>query len=296
MKKCYTISGLKSLYTLPKLDCCQITLNGRQFPSKRKTVAALQSLREANITTPIIIHYDFIYIISRYSMFKQSVKEAVMEEITGLLRYAEGDPNVLGIVMHTDWPIKKEFQVAPDKNQFITDNYSGSLWEVVKVRELIHKDVLEESVIEFVDDLKQHYHGNNTIKILLENTTKVGPQREGSLMWIKDLFIKYPYLNQYLGIVYDTEHHYAVTGEWLTIQQIDDLKFEVDTLIVHLNTVPKEVKPCSGKDRHSETTIEECSVNENDFYKDYTTKLDARNIPWVREVKEETMFREFDLL
>lgn len=293
MRKCYTISGLKSLYELPKMDCVQVTLNGRQFPAKRRTVAALQSLRESGVKTPIIIHYDFIYVISRYAMFKDSVQEAIMEEITGLLLYADSDPNTLGIIMHTDWPIKKEFQFTPDKNQFITDNYQGSLWDLAKIRNLITGDMVESSILKFVEDLTKHYEGKYSAKVFLENTTKVGPKREGTLQWILDLFVKHPNLSSVLGVVYDTEHHYAVTGEWLSVDDIIELNNNIP-MIVHLNTVPSEVKPCSGKDRHSETTTNECSVNTKSYYEEFACQLDSANIPWVREVKEDTMFREMN--
>ena len=65
---------------------------------------------------------------------------------------------------------------------------------------------------------------------------------------------------------------------------------------MHLNTIPAEVSPCSCKDRHSETDISECSLNSIDYYKAYSESLDKLGIPWVREVKEEAMTRELNLI
>lgn len=295
MKRNYTVAGIKALYELPRMDCCQITLNGRQFPSSRKTVAALQSLREAGIYVPIIVHYDFIYIVSRYLMFKKAVQEAIMEELTGLDAYASKDNNILGIVMHTDWPVKKEFRTSLNKPQFITDNYSGSLWDTILIKDHLslidNGAIVEASICKFYSDFKEHI-GSNHVKVYLENTTKVGPDKQGTLQWLTNVIHSHD-MESVFGIVYDTEHHYAVTGEWLEEPDIKTLQSNYD-LIVHLNTVPKNVKPFSNKDSHSFTTISECSLHDKLYYNQYSNMLDTLGIPWVREVKEETMLREWN--
>jgi len=294
MKRNYTISGLKSLQDLPSLGIAQFTLNGRQFPSNRRTVDNIKELRAKGCHTKLIIHYDFIYIISRYVMFKDSVRQAIISEICSIMDYAEHDKNVLGIVMHTDWPIKKEFQKAEDKKQFITDNYNSSVWDPVKIWDHID-NVVENSIVLFSEHLTKMYGRFLPIKVYLENTTKVGPHNEGALSWLMDLFARCPRLHHAFGIVYDTEHHFAVTGRWIDAEDVYKMYQAGTDVIVHVNTVPKEVIAGSCKDRHSETTIAECSVNSKEYYEAYTNYLDSKNIPWVREVHEETMFRELGL-
>ena len=151
-------------------------------------------------------------------------------------------------------------------------------------------DVVKKSIVEFFTTLTSV--GTFKTKVYLENTTKIGPCKEGSLQWILDLFHEFPMFKDQFGIVYDTEHHYAVDGEWLTIEQIKSIKDSGIDVIVHLNTVPKEVKPYSKTDRHSETTIYECAMHPWHFYKNYMDQLESLNILWVREVKEETINRE----
>lgn len=293
MKKCYTIAGLKSL---PKynLDLCQITLNGRQFPSSRKTIEALK--KTTSINTKIIIHYDYIYIVSRYLMFKKEVKSAIINEVVSLLDYAASDPRVVGIVMHTDWPLRKEYFYTKYKQEFIDDKYQGKLWDDNVISDYIDKEdhLIYDSILAFADDLIKVLDSSPACKVYLENTTKVGPFNTGTVEWLKNLLLKNPWTTTVYGLCYDTEHHFAVDGATLSTDQLKKIKSEVD-LIVHLNTIPSEVLPKSGKDRHSETTISECSQFNEDHYHNYTKVLDSLNIPWVREVKEDTMLRELNI-
>ena len=291
MRKCYTISGAKSLLEIEGLEVGQFTLNGRQFPSKRRTVETLKEVRSKGCHVKTVVHYDFIYIISRFSMFTASVKQAIISEVVDILKFADEDGNIEGVIMHTDYPLKKEFNSASDKAQFIKDNYNSSIWDSSSIERNMD-NVAEQSVLEFYEALKEK--GTFKTKVYIENTTKVGPYNEGSLDWIVDLFDRHPELKQYFGIVYDTEHHYAVSGYWLSVEDINYFKSIGLDVIVHLNTVPREVKPYSRRDRHSETTIYECYLHPSHYYEKFSSDLDNLGIVWVREVKSETMLREIN--
>lgn len=292
MRKCYTISPIKALTEIEGLELGQFTLNGRMFPSKRRTVENLKEVyNDMKCGVDSIVHYDFIYIISRFSMFSNSVKQAVIDEVVSILKYADECGKVKGVIMHTDFPLRKEVQSVTDKAQYIKDNYTSSVWDSVKIINNVD-NLTESSILEFYNELKRR--GEFKTKVFIENTTKIGPQNEGSLDWILDLFKTHPELKNYFGLVYDTEHHYAVSGQWLSIEDIKSIKNTGLDVIVHLNTVPKDVKPCSRKDRHSETTIFECSLNPSHYYENFTTELDQLGIIWVREVKSETMLREIN--
>ena len=184
-----------------------------------------------------------------------------------------------------------------DKVVFIEDNYKGAVWDTDAIKgstELIDSGfIIEKSICEFYKDFKEH-NANISVKVFLENTTKVGPSMQGSLKWIEDVIVEHDMQDVY-GIVYDTEHHFAVTGEWLEECKIKLLKDKFD-IIVHLNTVPSDVVPGSKKDSHSFTTIQECSQHSLEYYQQYINMLESYSIPWVREVKEETMEREWKQL
>lgn len=296
MNKNYTISNLNSVSEFPDLNICQVTLNGRNFPSTRKTVENIRKFRNSGFTTKVVLHYDFIYLVSRYILFKPHVRQAIIEEIRRINDYCSLDNNVLGIVMHTDWSLKKDYYKSNDKVQFIRDNYNSSLWDteyIVSIQDKLDDySFLEKSLVLFAEDFWKAVKTIN-IKILLENTTKVGPTDQGSLDWILDFIVRTRTESVY-GIVYDTEHDYAVTGNLL--RNLDFITSKGISLLVHLNAIPSEVKSKSKKDRHSNTTLKECSCKTLSDYENYISYLEDNNIPWVREVKEETIKREIEQL
>lgn len=295
MKACYTISPLEQVLEIPNLFTAQITLNGRIFPSRRKTIEHLENVYSQGAKCNLLIHEDFIYICTRYALFVDHIQRAIIAEIVSLLKYGTRNNHIKGIVMHTDFPIRRALLSSKVLDTEIEKYYKSQVWNHSFIKEhVLANDIAEASICKFVTDLSAQIDFVPSFKILLENTTKVGPSNEGSLEWIVHLFKKYPYLSNICGIVYDTEHHYAITGEWLSVESLQDLS-KLTQIVVHLNTIPKEVKPGKGLDRHSETTISECSVNTQAFYEAYAKALDDNSIYWVREVHSDTMFRELKL-
>lgn len=296
MKKCYTVSGINSIEKHKDFDIVQYTMNGRIFPSKRNDVQHIRDLRRKGINTKVIIHWDFIYIASRYYFLSNQVKEAIMNKVVELINYADNeDPNILGIVMHTDWPIKKEVMNSEFKDEAIKEEYKSSLWNQEALSNFIITPglVLKISLLNFANELRERV-GSCKCKVYFENTTKVGPSGEGCVDSLLEVFSLEPSIKDVCGIVYDTEHDYAVTGQ--VFRDVTIFQDKGIDVIVHLNAIPKEVRAKSKKDRHSFTTLLECSQNSLNDYINYINYLDRYNIPWVREIKEETIEREIEQL
>lgn len=294
----YTILSLRSLNELPKMNCVQFSLNSRTFPGRRQTVSLLKELHPYH-NSDVIIHYDFIYIASRYAMFKRDVKDAILAECAQIMQYACNDSHIKGIVMHTDWSLKKKIGKTSDFFK-VCQEYQGSVWDLVAIQcdiKDFYSNWLEHNIYKFYSDLFWYIKRNNMkvgCKIYFENTTKIGPDGyQGTLAHLKTMLEQHPEMTELCGLAIDTEHYFAVHGEYPDIQELCRLCKGSDIdVIVHLNTTPKEVKPKSGKDRHSETTLFECSVKDSGYYSTMAQFLTDSRVPWVREVKEDTMYRE----
>ena len=287
----YSISTLNTLKELPNLKTAQITLNGRQFPSKRRTVEMLKKFEDYD--TDIIIHYDFIYIVSRFVMFSHSVQSAILNEVADILNYAGTRNNIIGIVMHTDFPIRSKFISKGKIKDSVYEAYTGTLWDTESVKEISTdiNGVLSKSLDLFYEMLKPLLNTNSK-KVYLENSTSVCDETSSGTLQFLSSYIKNDKQDVY-GLCIDTEHHYAVTGDYISVDEILSINKDID-VIVHLNTIPEEVKPKSKRDRHSKTTIFDCSLNSHEFYQDFADSLRENGINFCREVKEDTMFEEMN--
>ena len=172
--------------------------------------------------------------------------------------------------------------------------YSSGFWKIEDAQKLVDNmdNVLNINLFEFCNTLERTLVERNIqspIKVYLENTTKVGPDLQGNF----DSLYKFCKTHNFphIGLCLDSEHYYAVEGTFPWDISIIDVP-----LVYHLNTIPEEVAPKSFKDRHSFTTLSECSLNTLDQYLILIDNLNKNKIPFVREVKEETMFREMEQL
>lgn len=291
----YCISSLKTLRDLPCLNIAQFTLNYRLFPSKRKTVQLLKDLSPFH-DTDIIIHYDYIYIASRFKYFASFVQTAILDEIVSIMKYAQSNPHIIGIVMHTDSSFQRQLLCASDDK--ICSAYSKDIWNIDAVLEGIKSPSFVIDSIEYFCNQLYHYwysfnSSNPGCNLYLENTTKVSPNNEGTVDSILSFLSDSPYSN-FIGLCWDTEHDYAVTGRFLSKDDINTVLSYRIPLLVHLNTIPKEVHPFSKKDRHSTTTISECSLYNKEYYEQLSDYMCGLKIPFVREVTESTMYREMN--
>lgn len=297
----YTISNLESLKTLPQLKVAQFTLNSRIFPAKRKVVTNLSLIKQFH-NADIFIHYDYVYIISRYLFFSEEVQKAIVNEINSIMEYVEnGGTEVKGIIMHTDFPLRKQiYQNSSLSHDFIKSIYSNNIWNIKAILDAFDnyvsvgevEKILTSSFNKFWHDLLS-LRSSFPIKVYLENTTKVPVSsytgyRPGTVSFIQNYLLNNPHVQSLYGMCVDTEHDFAVNGKF-----IEETSWMFDT-VVHLNPIPKEVTPFSLKDIHSSTTLFECSVNSYEFYVNYIETLNNLSIPFVRECHSETMFREWE--
>lgn len=93
------------------------------------------------------------------------------------------------------------------------------------------------------------------------------------------------------GACWDLEHSYASNDLVLSddFHELIEVKDLAKNLLIHLNTIESGVKRGSFKDLHSKTTISECSVHDYYYYIALAKQLDIMNIPYIREVKADTM-------
>lgn len=276
-------------------NTAQVTLNGRIFPSKRITATHLKDLctNYSNKFNKLIVHYDFIYIASRYAMFAQHVKQAIVQEVKDIWELSILYPKIQGIVFHTDYPLAKEFFKAEDRNKFIEDKYKAGIWNIESIKKLAENPdtIVSTSIVEFLNDVDKYWlYG--MCPLFVENTTKVSTTNEGTIEGLRKILLNH-YQYQCAGLCYDTEHEFAVTGKLPTTEYLKELNREIP-LLVHLNTIPSEVKPKSKKDRHSLTKISDCSQFSVLQYEELIRFMNNHWIDWVREVKQETMLEEIE--
>lgn len=296
MKRNYTVAGFKDYEGMRLCDTAQMVVSRHMFPASRNVAKWLDDIISVEkIGTKLIVHMDYLYIVTRYGIFKEHVKRAILNEMHAILAYAnQHQDQILGIVMHTDFPIRQEIY---KKGMPVRAVYEDKVYDLDRIEKFATgyawESLLNDALVSFWHDLGgASYTG---VKIYLENTTKIMSVNDnlGSLEWLKEYC--YAYGNLY-GLCIDTEHLYASTGQGLDyVSSFIAIHTQV-SLMCHVNAIPSEVSPKSKKDRHSDTTLFECSVNEFSKYKALIELLESRNIPWVREVSSETMLREIEQL
>lgn len=97
------------------------------------------------------------------------------------------------------------------------------------------------------------------------------------------------------GLCIDIEHLYASHG--ITLGGVENLlrSYSISgglPLLVHLNAIPKGVRPYRRLDRHSKTSLSECSVYSLEDYKSFVYTCKELGIPCIREVNKSVMERE----
>ena len=290
----YTVSYKEDFHRLGEFNTVQITLNYRTFPGKRKSVEMFKRLCDTYPKVRFICHYDFIYQATKYKAFTSEVKKAMLEELAGLL--CLDVPNFVGVVMHTDTPFKKEVFSSMFPEQVIDTTYNSKIFNLGMLKYYINQweSLSIESIRELGADLRDLISALQRRKIYLENTVKTSVPNTGYKYPFALLYDSIYPVRDIFGICVDTEHIYASHGMDLqtafnvAVQSLPGLG--VSTML-HLNCIPKEVAPFSNKDRHSHSTIFECTLNHEDAYINIVKSI-PYYVPWVREVKGETRDRE----
>lgn len=324
----YCIGSLKDIELFPFMERVQFTLNSRMAPQKRKTVEAFKKMHFPN--TEVYVHYDFLRTVPRYPLMTDYGKQAMVEEMVDIIQYSLINQNVKGIVIHMDTAFKKEMMADLSVNGYsdqlferaikkhiISPMYkSGS--DCVSIimstkptgdsafksmnQEFLHKwytfavnefynDLLQECVKRNLDLTKPHaiVYLENTTHILtggfdLENDCVAGSVKHNTMCTVGR--------QNLLGVCWDLEHAFASGDILMSVDNLVALSAINSNIFIHLNCIEKGVTRGSMRDRHSLTTIFECSKYEPDYYVELVQMLNHYKIPYMREVKSETMERE----
>lgn len=278
-------------------ELAQITLNSRVSLDKRDYPSLLRKCE-----TKVLLHYDYIHTITRYAIFSKWVRWQMLREITEILE--DDNANLVGLVIHTDFPIRKGVYLGTET----IESYKKKLFDFSAVESHTGDRVSELSEIS-INSLYRDLEGVSKSPkrlIYLENTTKVfqGEMQgvvPGSWDWIKSQFKVHPEYTKYFGACLDTEHYYAVEGKYPDIEkEIKECRELGCDIVVHLNTVPKEVKDSVAagklyKDVHSETLLSDCSLNSSEYYLNDCARI-LKDVIAVREIKSSYMEKELDIL
>lgn len=293
----YTVSYKDDLYRLSEFDTVQITLNYRTFPAKRKSYETFLKICDKNPSTKFICHYDFIYQPTKYLAFNPHVREAIAKEVCELLSIEA--PNFVGIVMHTDTVYKKVLFSDPLAYcQIIDTSYNSKLFDLSVLKNYFSDPMAlsSDSIKSMVSDICHMSGSSIRSKIYLENTVKtvIRTLDVDPVDFLSESCKSY---SSFVGLCFDTEHYFATNSVDPHNSVNEFLDFSKDMpFMVHLNCIPAGVAGGSYKDRHSETTVTECSVESLDTYIQLVNKLNQLNIPYVREVKGEARDREINQL
>lgn len=275
IQKNYTVRSISALQSLPDLDTAQFLLSCSSTPALRNTVESLVVLRSSDCNTDIFIHYDYLFIASRYSMFKKHIREAIIHELYDIVTYAAIDTHVKGIVMHVDYPGLIDDHLIDLFEPNVKYDWKESI-------DLLYRDLID--AVKIVG-----------CPIYLENSTILGPNREGSLGSLHHLFLKHPEYGDIFGICVDTQHYASVNNHALRPNNIEDLQAHLDIpVMVHLNAIPEGTLN-SGIDRHN-ITLFDCSIYDFEYYKYFISCLNSLGIPWIREIHDTTRECELELI
>jgi len=278
----------------------------------------------------------FIFMAAAYqNSMVYEIHSAIYASHPGF-RKEYGFPNVLGCIVHTDTPFSQaavadlwENGIPKDGRsllEFILKYWTSNLYrdpeELVDVLmpcfaisdtiDDLHRNIYYTSASHLLQRLNKFNNGDifqDTYKghIFLENTVRVYDRSKRFDTFGKlDSLIELVNLSELFGICIDEEHAFAA-GDHTLIDYDKGLVrprwefipkdyVEDSRVLVHLNTIPKEVTYNSFLDRHSFTTLFESKGISSDVYQSLMTMLEAYHIPYVREVKEETIVRELKQL
>lgn len=321
----YTVSSIKDIEMMSFLERAQFTLNGRMSPSKRQTTLALSRMNLGN--TEIFIHYDFLRTIPRFMMMNVGNRQMMIDEISDLIIFSQRCSNLKGIVIHMDNCFKaefvKEYKDIHDSGKLSLDSIMKLMHKHLSSPMYVNSEVAfhlameinsgKESIVEFLTNwyirsffmffsyLKESLEKRcfnptaSHCKIYLENTThilkeKTELNRPGSVLFNVGLVESAH--SDLFGVCYDTEHAFASDDQILEKEIIElSAKFP---MMIHLNTIEKGVERGNYRDLHSKTTVFECTKYKPEYYYEFVQYLSECNIPFIREVKSDTMNRELE--
>lgn len=238
----------------------------------------------------VFYHFDLRYSLTKYLAYTDGVRASLLKRFSELVKIRSN--SFRGIVVHTSCPY-------PDNSfgDLFPEDYlkamDSRIYDIATLSKYYPKwkDLALDSLGEFAKDLVDRV-GTLSVPIYLENVVDSTPR------WSTDSFFSMSdYIRSFgiYGLCIDTEHLYASHG--ITLGGVENLlrSYSISgglPLLVHLNAIPKEVRPYRRLDRHSKTPLSECSVYSLEDYKSFVYTCKSLGIPCIREVNKSVMERE----
>lgn len=240
----------------------------------------------------IIIHMDtafrkeMIKDLSSKSFDEETLKKVVMKHIASPMYKSKED------CANLVWNVFNKEIGDSEKN-------------MKPVQRLLHRWYVYSTNIFYADLLKAVTQRLEDISLLtkphavvfLENTTHIttlglNPQEDIIAGSVKHNAMLTVGKSALIGVCWDLEHAFAANDIDMSEKNLASLYAVNNNVLIHLNCIEEGVKRGSMKDRHSKTTVFNCSQYEFEYYKQMIEMLDALNVPYIREVKSETMEEE----
>ena len=176
--KGYCIPSVDSLKS-EQLDFVQLTLNGRIYPEKRNYGNLLKGLE---YKPNLFLHCDFIYTMSRATVLSDQTRGFVIKELVELSKFANSPDNInsnfKGIVMHIDFPLRKEVYSNPS-DLLIDKYYSKKIYSLERVKRVLNDD-WETTLVETLKEVQDRVGPSSKFKIYLENSPRFKGVPEGT--------------------------------------------------------------------------------------------------------------------
>lgn len=279
----YALSCKGELDKLDGFGTVQITLNGKTYPRYRDSKYLFTRLCDRYPHVKFICHYDYYHHVTKFAYYTERVQNQMVWEIKELCSVDRD--NFMGIVFHTDSVFRKGLVTTSGINKSVLRKYNSAFYDTqmieaaatLRVSEGLHPHQLS------FEELSLRLSSDERDMIFVETCVC----RESSTFGEFNAIISLA-RDKGFHVCWDTEHVFSSMG-WLP-SETSGITQGGD--IVHLNCIPMDVLPYSYLDRHSETTVFECSRETPCMYKSLAESFNKRGILWVREVSAETRIRE----
>lgn len=326
----YSIQGLKDLPILKYLKRAQFTLNGRVSLSKRKTVDAITHLssktdlyihqdyyhsayryllfteqRKKDFITELADLFELSLVDHRLKGYILHTDNPFNKAMWSALESLNGDfseHNLLNAWTSTSCStMYKSSDECAKVLKSVADLNAPNHSDFPPHVFLLHKycyTCISTILSDFTTELLRRGYKHSSLNLIvskphmtiyLENMAQSHPYLVNSPVYLADLA---KHTSPLLGICFDTLHEFASGGIAANSTSIEFLCSHNHNVLVHLNAIEKGVAYGNFKDRHSNTTLSECTHYDLEYYREFISYLNKQGIPYIREVSTDTRNRE----
>lgn len=257
------------------------------FDNPRSVIGVCNRLVGADV----YYHFDLKYSLTKYLAYTPEVRSTILKRMSELVNIKS--ESFKGVVVHTSCPYPdSSFGVLFEEDRFRSVN--PSIYDLGVLSEYYPRwaDLVLISLELFARDLLGLV-GCCSVPIYLENSVDSVPKGVSATF-----FSLLEYIRSYgiYGVCVDTEHLYASNGISLpgVLNLLRSFSFWGTPTLVHLNAIPESVRPGRRLDRHSKTSLLECSVNSFEDYISFVYSCKDLGVSCIREVSQSVM--EFEML